>query len=81
MIVPSKWLAWLKVGDKFSVHVDELNRSFTGRVDRLGARIDPVSQSISLAGRIDGVHAQLLPGMSGIASFEKSNERLAAATP
>jgi membrane fusion protein, multidrug efflux system len=79
MIVPSRWLAWLKVGDRFSVHVDELDKTFTGRVERLGARIDPVSQSISLAGKVDGAHAQLLPGMSGIASFEKSSERVAAA--
>ena len=78
MIVPSKWLAWLKVGGRFSVHVDELDQTFSGRVERLGARIDPVSQSISVAGRVDGSHVQLLPGMSGIASFEKTNERVAA---
>jgi RND family efflux transporter MFP subunit len=80
MIVPSKWLAWLKVGARFSVHVDELDQTFTGRVARLGARIDPVSQSLSLAGRVDGTHVQLLPGMSGIASFDKPNERVAAAS-
>jgi membrane fusion protein (multidrug efflux system) len=80
MIVPSKWLAWLKVGDHFSVHVDELDKTFTGRVARLGARIDPVSQSISLAGRVDGTQLVLLPGMSGIASFERSSERVAATT-
>jgi membrane fusion protein (multidrug efflux system) len=59
--------------------VDELDKSFVGHVDRLGARIDPVSQSISLAGRVDGQHPQLLPGMSGIAAFDKSDERVAAA--
>jgi len=80
MIVPSKWLAWLKVGARFSVHVDELDQTFTGRVERLGARIDTVSQSLSLAGRVDGTHGQLLPGMSGIASFDKPNERVAAAS-
>jgi RND family efflux transporter MFP subunit len=80
MIVPSRWLVWLRVGGRFSVHVDELDQTFTGRVERLGARIDPVSQSISLAGRLDGSHAELLPGMSGIASFDKPNERVAATT-
>ncbi len=78
MIVPSRWLVWLKVGGRFRVHVDELDQTFIGRVERLGARIDPVSQSISLAGRLDGSHAELLPGMSGIASFDKPNERVAA---
>lgn len=80
MIVPSRWLVWLKRGARFNVHVDELDQTFAGRIDRLGARIDPVSQSISLAGRVDGAHAELLPGMSGIASFDKPNERVAAAS-
>ncbi|HEX8957445.1 MAG TPA: efflux RND transporter periplasmic adaptor subunit [Burkholderiaceae bacterium] len=69
MIVPSKWLAWLKVGSHFTVKVDELGREFPAHVVRLGARIDPVSQSISLAGEADGNHPELLPGMSGAASF------------
>ncbi len=69
MIVPSKWLAWLKIGGHFTVKVDELGREFSGHVVRLGARIDPVSQSVSLAGEVDGNHPELLPGMSGAASF------------
>ncbi len=69
MIVPSRWLAWLKVGSRFKVRVDELGREFAGHVVRLGARIDPVSQSIPLAGEVDGSHPELLPGMSGAATF------------
>ena len=69
MIVPSKWLAWLKPGQHFSVRVDELDREFKAHVVRLGAKIDPVSQSVSLAGEVDGAHAELLPGMSGSATF------------
>lgn len=69
MIVPSKWVAWLKVSSRFNIHVDELARTYTGRIVRLGARIDPVSQSISLAGQVEGQHPELLPGMSGWASF------------
>lgn len=70
MIVPSKWLAWMKIGGHFSVKVDELGREYTGRIVRLGARIDPVSQSISLAGEVEGAHPELLPGMSGAAMFK-----------
>ena len=70
MIVPSRWLAWLKVGSRFSVRVDELERDYTGHVVRVGARIDPVSQSVALAGEVDGAHPELLPGMSGAASFK-----------
>jgi len=71
MIVPSRWLAWLKPGNRFTVQVEELDREYTGRVVRTGARIDPVSQSISLAGEVEGDHPELLPGMSGWATFKR----------
>jgi len=70
MIVPSKWLAWLRIGGPFSVRVDELDRDYTGRIVRLGARIDPLSRTISLAGEIEGHHPELLAGMSGAAMFK-----------
>ena len=69
LIVPSRWLTWLARGKRFSIHVDDLNRNYTARVTRLGARIDPVSQSVSLVGEIEGSPAELLPGMSGWAIF------------
>lgn len=69
MIVPSRWLAWLKPGAGFSVQVDELGRTSVARVQRLGAQIDPLSQSIAVVGVIDGNPANLLPGMSGWAVF------------
>ena len=71
MIVPSKWLVWLKPGTAFTVEVEELGRSFPAKVRRLGAQIDPVSQSVSVVGVIDGQHDALLPGMSGWASYPK----------
>ena len=70
MIAPSKWLAWLKKGGHFSVKVDELDKNYPSHVIRLGARIDPVSQSISVVGEVDGEHAELLPGMSGWATVK-----------
>lgn len=69
MIVPSKWLAWLKPGVAFTVEVEELGKSFPAKVRRLGAQIDPVSQSVAVVGVIDGDHPQLLPGMSGWATY------------
>jgi membrane fusion protein (multidrug efflux system) len=69
LIVPSRWVAWLKPGTRFSVQIDELGKSFAARVTRIGARIDPVSQSVSLTGSVEGAGALLLPGMSGWASF------------
>ncbi|WP_223879306.1 efflux RND transporter periplasmic adaptor subunit [Chitinimonas arctica] len=69
MLVPSKWLAWLRTGAKLTVQVDELGRSFPASVARLGAQIDPVSQSVLAVAVIDGADPSLLPGMSGWASF------------
>ncbi|HLA36129.1 MAG TPA: efflux RND transporter periplasmic adaptor subunit [Rhodocyclaceae bacterium] len=69
LIAPSKWLAWLTKGTRFTVHVEELNRSFPANVTRLGARIDPVNQSVSLVGEMIGRADNLLPGMSGWATF------------
>ena len=69
LIVPSNWLAWLKPGARFSVHVDDLGTDYPAQVVRLGASIDPVSQTIGVSGRIDGNPKELLPGMSGWARF------------
>ncbi|MDD9909561.1 MAG: efflux RND transporter periplasmic adaptor subunit [Ahrensia sp.] len=66
MIVPSSWLIWLDVGSSFNMHVDELDRSFGGTVDRLGANIDAVSQTLTVYGRIDVSNGKILPGMSGL---------------
>ncbi len=72
LIVPSVWLAWLKPDSRFSIQIEELGRIYQARVVRLGARIDPVSQSLPITGVIEGVHGELLPGMSGWASFNRA---------
>lgn len=69
LIVPSKWLAWIKPGMRFGVQVDELGANVTGKVSRIGARIDPVSQSVAIVGVVDTGVANLRPGMSGWATF------------
>ena len=69
MIVPSRWLAWLNPGMSFSVEVEELGKTYPAKVQRLGAQIDPVSQTLPVIGVIDGSHPVLLPGMSGWAMF------------
>lgn len=68
-LAPSRWLGWLEIGSVFSMKIDELDRSFPAVVTRLGARIDPVSQSVKIYARVEGETADLLPGMSGIAHF------------
>lgn len=64
-IVPSRWLAWLKPGHAFQVAIDEAGKSYPAKVQRIGARVDPVSQSIKLVAAIDGKFPELIAGMSG----------------
>jgi RND family efflux transporter MFP subunit len=69
MIVPSRWLTWLAAGTGFVLHVEETDRDYPAEVTRLSARIDPVSQSIKVFGRVLDGQAELLSGMSGRALF------------
>ena len=64
-IVPSAWLRWLKTGTAFSVAVDETGKTYHARVELVGGRVDPVSESIKITGAIDGDAQDLVPGMSG----------------
>lgn len=69
MIVPSKWLAWIKPGHPLTVKVDEVGKSYPASVARIGARVDPVTQTVDVIASLDGRAPELLPGMSGWASF------------
>src|SRR3569833_122167 len=69
LVVPSRWLGWLRAGTPFQVHIDDLNADFAANIVRIGARVDPVSQTLEVSARIKGSHAELLPGMSGWVSF------------
>lgn len=69
-IVPSRWLAWLEPGTRFKVALDETGRTYEAVVARLFGKVDPVSQSIKLYGRIPAHPDELLPGMSGRALFD-----------
>jgi membrane fusion protein, multidrug efflux system len=72
MIVPSHWLARLKPGTAFSVQVDELGQTVVAaHVIRVGARIDPVTQTATVVGTVDAAadNGPILSGMSGWATF------------
>lgn len=73
LIVPSRWLVWLKAGTRFSFQVDETGQRLNAKVSRLGAVVDAVSQTIKITGEF--VREQkntVLPGMSGTATFAYS---------
>lgn len=69
MIVPSKWLRWLKRDTRFSFVVDETGERLAGHVRRIGATIDAISQTVRIVGNFDVPTAAVLPGMSGTATF------------
>jgi membrane fusion protein, multidrug efflux system len=64
-LVPSKWLVWLKPGHAFQVVIDETGKTYPVKLTRIGARIDPVSQTVRVAGAIGGHFPELSAGMSG----------------
>jgi RND family efflux transporter MFP subunit len=64
-LVPSVWLRWLKVGSAFEVQIDETRKTYPAKFTRIGARVDPVSQSVKVAAAIHGRFPELMAGMSG----------------
>lgn len=64
-VVPSHWLEWIKAGASFEVRIGDTGQRYLARMQRRGARIDPVSQSIKLSAAIDGKFPELIFGMSG----------------
>lgn len=68
-IIPSKWLARVKPGDGFSFTVDETGETLAAEIVRLGATVDPVSQTIKAYGVLRDPGLSVLPGMSGTATF------------
>ncbi|MBK1696444.1 efflux RND transporter periplasmic adaptor subunit [Rhodovibrio salinarum] len=72
LIVPSRWLAWLTDGQSFQLTIDETGSTHRAQVTTIGARIDPVSQTVPIKGTLrdhDRSKTGLLPGMSGTAQF------------
>jgi RND family efflux transporter MFP subunit len=64
-IAPSKWLAWIHVGQALEVKIEETGRSYPATVEEIGAKVDPVSQSVKIVAGIPGSHPELIAGMSG----------------
>jgi len=69
VITPSNWMRWMKQGHVFTFTVDETGETFKAKVIRIGAAVDPVSQTIEVTARPLRTPKALV-GMSGMASFE-----------
>ena len=70
-IMPSLWLGWMKPGLPFTVDIKETGKSYKAEIVRFSGRVDPVSQTVKVYGRIVGDRERLLPGMSGTARVER----------
>lgn len=70
LIVPSQWLSWLTIGEPFQARIDETGSIITAKTERIGADIDPVSQTVKVFATIDKKEGKLLSGMSGVALFD-----------
>jgi membrane fusion protein, multidrug efflux system len=64
-MAPSKALPELAVGRHFQVTLNETNKTYQAEITRLGGKVDPVSQTIKVYGRITDKTAELVSGMSG----------------
>lgn len=65
MVVPSRWLAWLKQGLGFDVAIEETGRIYPVELSRISGKVDPVSRSVKIYARAKGATEDVLPGMSG----------------
>lgn len=74
LIVPSHWVRKIATGTPLKFRVDELGRSVEAMVGRIGAAVDPVSQTVKVIATFDNSAEAVLPGMSGIATFPKESE-------
>lgn len=79
LIVPSLWLTWLKPGMPFDVAIDETGQTYAAKIIRLSGKVDAISRSIKIYGKINNPADALLPGMSGRALL--SPPATAAAAP
>jgi membrane fusion protein, multidrug efflux system len=70
-IVPSKWGQWLTLKTLFNIHMDETDKDYPAKITQVGARIDPVSQTIKARAAIQGSFLELRPGMSGVVTIDK----------
>jgi membrane fusion protein, multidrug efflux system len=69
LIVPANWLRWLKTDAAFDFTLDDTGASGKASVTRLGAAIDPVSQTVEIFAKLQGATGHVLSGMSGTARF------------
>jgi len=78
LLIPSTLLKEIKVGQTFTIEIQEENKSFSAIIKRIGAVIDPSSKTIRIEAEIDNSNNELRSGMTGRALFdvEQPNEKV-----
>ena len=69
LILPSTSLRWVTKNSVFKFFIDETQELYLAEVVEIGARVDPVSQTIRVFGQFKEQPKQVLAGMSGSARF------------
>lgn len=75
LIVASSKLPYLQPGTPFLFRVDETGLIYQAKIIRLGAVVEPASQTVKVFGAFDGAFQGVLHGMSGAARFPAAEAR------
>jgi membrane fusion protein, multidrug efflux system len=70
MLLPASALASAKPDAEFTLQIDDLGRSVSGKLTRVGGALDIVSQTFKASGVILQRPAGILPGMSGVVTLK-----------
>jgi len=75
LLVSSSALPSLQPGTPFVFRVDETGETYPARIVRLGAAVEPASQTVKVFGTFDGLYGGVLQGMSGTAALPAPKAR------
>lgn len=70
-IAPSSSFGSMRVGQSLLVSIDETGKDYEATIVRIGAKIDPVSQTIKIAASLKSNGPTLLAGMTGTISLPR----------
>ena len=74
LFVPSNLITKVQPGTTFQIKVHETGKQYPATLVRIGGKIDPMSQTIDAYGTFQGKAPELIPGMSGTATFSGINQ-------
>lgn len=73
LLIPSEWLKWINIGTPVTVYVNESGLRYAASVIRIHGEVDPVSRTAHIVARLNDYQEELLPGMSGRATFNRGD--------